>query len=167
MASEREALERLIGPDRLLVSVQMALLSVVALGALAEPLLTGNGFTLGSVWISVAAGLVFALAGAAVALIAKRDLARNFSISPTPVTDGRLVDTGIYARMRHPMYLGVLLMLLGWAVLWGSWFGLAGTIAAALFFTLKARHEERLLERRYPDYAAYRTRVRGGILPRL
>jgi protein-S-isoprenylcysteine O-methyltransferase Ste14 len=152
--------------DRRLVAAQVVLEAVIVLGAPAERLLRGAGFTLLGTWLNVLVGGLLVLIGLVIASRARRDLGRSFSSAPTPVQSGTLVDTGIYARLRHPMYLGIIVGAFGWTVLWGSWVGLAGSAVMTIFLALKARWEERLLERRYPGYADYRARVRGAIFPR-
>lgn len=164
--SERERLERTLGPDRPLVALQILLESALLIGAVVEFLLFGSGYTLLDVLVNIAVGLVLVVVGLVIASKAKRDLARNFTTSPTPVPDGSLVETGIYGRMRHPMYLGVLLVSYGWAVLWGSWFALVGSLVMNAFLLYKSRREDRLLMGRYPGYAEYKRRVPGGIVPR-
>jgi protein-S-isoprenylcysteine O-methyltransferase Ste14 len=96
---------------------------------------------------------------------AKRDLAECFTMSPTPVHDGRLVSTGVYVRIRHPMYAGVLLVLAAYGLLWRAWSGLLALVGAAAFLTVKTAREERDLKRVYPAYADYCERVPWRFLP--
>jgi protein-S-isoprenylcysteine O-methyltransferase Ste14 len=77
----------------------------------------------------------------------------------------RLIDTGPYAYVRHPMYAAALLYLVGMPLLLGSWYGLlvvplfiAGLLPRAIF-------EERLLKRDLPGYADYINRVRYRLIP--
>ncbi|MCB0215168.1 MAG: isoprenylcysteine carboxylmethyltransferase family protein [Caldilineae bacterium] len=100
-------------------------------------------------------------------LAASQGLGRSLTPTVVPVVDGQLVTHGLYAWLRHPIYLAVILMLTGMALLSGRWW--AGLLVAPLayaYFDRKAAVEERLLEARYPEYAAYRARV-GKLLPRL
>jgi protein-S-isoprenylcysteine O-methyltransferase Ste14 len=66
--------------------------------------------------------------------------------------------------VRHPIYGGVLLLLLAWA-LFSSPLALAPLILAAPFFDAKRRREEIWLLAQYPDYAEYRKRVRKAFIP--
>jgi protein-S-isoprenylcysteine O-methyltransferase Ste14 len=77
----------------------------------------------------------------------------------------RVVSTGVYAFVRHPMYLGMVLMFTGGPLLLGSRFGLA--VAAAIVLVLAARiiREERLLVDELDGYAEYRRKVRYRLLP--
>lgn len=158
--------ERQRRTDRLIVTSQVLLEGVVLLGTPLEAAALGVGWQLGPLWVNVVLGGVLFVAGLLVASRAKRDLARSFSASPTPVDGGALIESGIYARQRHPMYLGVLLLTFGWGIAWGSWLGLVGSLVMTAFLVFKSRREDRLLAARYPGYAAYRERVPGGILPR-
>ncbi len=116
-------------------------------------------------------GAVVALSGFAVmaaALIvyhrANRDSIIN--IVPTPHQRARLVTNGIYAYVRHPIYLGVVLVTAGILIWYAT---LPITILWVLivaFLQIKSRHEESLLLERYDEYEGYRQRS-GRILPRL
>ena len=64
---------------------------------------------------------------------------------------------GIYGRVRHPIYGGVLLLLLAWALASSPW-ALIAVAAATAFFDAKRRREERWLEEQHTDYSAYRER---------
>ena len=77
----------------------------------------------------------------------------------------RVIDTGPYAYVRHPMYAGALLYLLGMPLLLGSWFGLAAVPLMILGLAPRAVMEERLLKRDLRGYAAYMTRVRYRLIP--
>jgi len=76
----------------------------------------------------------------------------------------RVVDSGPYALVRHPIYTGLFAAVLAMAVVQATPIALAGAALFVLGFTLKARVEERFLEEALPDYAAYRRRV-GMIVP--
>ncbi len=85
-------------------------------------------------------------------------------IGPSPNTEMRLVDCGIYAHVRHPMYLAAILLLLGAAIWRGSLVALGYVVLAVVFVYLKARYEERLLLLTYPEYSDYMLRT-GRLLP--
>jgi protein-S-isoprenylcysteine O-methyltransferase Ste14 len=78
---------------------------------------------------------------------------------PRPRAEGVLVDTGVYARVRHPLYVGIVTAAVGWGLLTASPLALALVGALALVLDLKARREEAWLAETYPDYAAYRART--------
>jgi protein-S-isoprenylcysteine O-methyltransferase Ste14 len=77
----------------------------------------------------------------------------------------RVVSTGVYAVVRHPMYLGAVLMFIGAPLLVGALTALAAGIAVSILLALRIVDEERLLSTDLPGYAEYRQRVRYRILP--
>ena len=77
---------------------------------------------------------------------------------PRPRADGRLIDTGIYARLRHPIYAGMIFASFGWSVLTGSIGAFVAAFVLAVFLDAKARREEMWLLERYDAYAEYRRR---------
>ncbi|HEY8254713.1 MAG TPA: isoprenylcysteine carboxylmethyltransferase family protein [Rhizomicrobium sp.] len=77
----------------------------------------------------------------------------------------RVIDTGPYAHVRHPMYAAMLLYLTGLPLLLGSWWGLAGAAVIALAMARRAMAEEGVLVRELAGYADYRARVRYRLIP--
>lgn len=77
----------------------------------------------------------------------------------------RVVSSGPYRFMRHPMYTGMALMNLGAALALGSWWGLllAGLAATALVW--RTAREDAVLQAELPGYAAYAARVPYRLLP--
>lgn len=101
----------------------------------------------------VAAGFVFAW-------WARLHLGALWSGTITRKQDHRIVDTGPYALVRHPIYTGLLLSGFATAIARGRWEALIGALLFALGCWIKARQEERFLsEELGPEYAAYRERV--------
>ena len=106
------------------------------------------------------AGAAVATAGAALAFTARAVIGRNWGTPGSRKADGELVTNGPYALVRHPIYGGVLLMMIGTAIgLITTWWIMVA--AAGTFFLYSARREERLMTERFPDvYPAYRERTR-------
>lgn len=77
----------------------------------------------------------------------------------------KVIDTGPYAVVRHPMYAGAILYFVGVPLLLGSWLGLALAPMLALLFAVRIVLEERTLSAGLPGYAEYTTRVRWRLLP--
>jgi protein-S-isoprenylcysteine O-methyltransferase Ste14 len=77
----------------------------------------------------------------------------------------RVVSTGVYAVVRHPMYLGAVLMFLGGPLLAGSAAALGIGLALSLLLAVRILGEERLLEVELPGYEEYRRRVRHRLVP--
>jgi hypothetical protein len=72
----------------------------------------------------------------------------------------RVVSTGPYACVRHPMYAGALLFFVGTPLLLGSWYGLAATPVLIVVLAARALMEERTLAEELPGYREYAQRVR-------
>jgi protein-S-isoprenylcysteine O-methyltransferase Ste14 len=79
----------------------------------------------------------------------------------------RVVGTGPYAWVRHPMYSGTILLLVGASLLLGSWWGVAISPLFAVLFAVRAGIEERALIAGLPGYADYAARVRYRLAPGL
>ena len=93
-------------------------------------------------------------------------LGRNCTPVPHPRDDARLIETGIYARVRHPLYTCVILASFGWALMWASWVALVPALGMIPFFCAKVRREEAWLREKYPNYANYARQV-PGFIPRI
>lgn len=91
-------------------------------------------------------GMLLALCGIAIRFLARRDLGREYSVHVKTYDAHKLVTTGIYTMVRHPAYLGLLLLFMGIPLSEGSWGGTivaaAGGIPAILY---RIRIEEKLL----------------------
>ena len=80
-------------------------------------------------------------------------------------SDQKVVSTGPYAIVRHPMYSGALVMLLGTPLALGSWWGLLMFIPMTLIIEWRARDEERFLDKKLSGYEEYCRRVRYRLAP--
>ncbi|NLT57197.1 MAG: isoprenylcysteine carboxylmethyltransferase family protein [Actinomycetales bacterium] len=109
-------------------------------------------------------GAVALLAGAGLLLGGGAGLGQQLTPFPRPVTDGTLRQDGVYRLVRHPMYGGALVLVLGWALLSSPFVLLALGLAAALMFA-KSRREEAWLVEQYPGYEEYRRQVPHRFLP--
>jgi protein-S-isoprenylcysteine O-methyltransferase Ste14 len=108
-------------------------------------------------------GVPLFLLGAWAGLRGKSDLGHQRATHPEPIADGRLVTTGIYSILRHPLYASLILLGFGWAVLWSSWPALGLALVLSFFLDAKARCEERHLRKRFARYDAYSRRVKRFI----
>ena len=103
-----------------------------------------------------------ALVGLAVMLWARVTLGRNWSADVALKEGHELVTTGPYRWVRHPIYSGLLLMALGWAVWRGRYSGFWGLAVLLLLFSIKARAEEQLMIQNFGDaYRSYKARVKA------
>jgi protein-S-isoprenylcysteine O-methyltransferase Ste14 len=77
----------------------------------------------------------------------------------------KVIDTGMYGRVRHPMYLAALFLLVGTPLALGSWWTLLLTPLFLLILYFRISNEEKVLLRDLPGYAEYRERVRYRLIP--
>jgi protein-S-isoprenylcysteine O-methyltransferase Ste14 len=125
---------------------------IVASGGWTGPV---AGVTLVTGWLLVGAGGI--LAAAALAGLHGGDA---LTAVPHPRDEARLIESGPYRLVRHPVYGGLILAAIGWGLIRAS---PAALVAAAIllgFFDLKRRREEVWLRERFPGYAAYAARTR-------
>lgn len=111
-------------------------------------------------WIAFAFGATSLAVAGTTLLSGFRDLGRNLTVLPRPRKGAALVESGIYASIRHPMYAGLILGGIGWSALTRSLPALVVTGVLALWLDGKARREEAWLLGRYAGYAAYRRRTK-------
>ena len=106
-------------------------------------------------------GLALTLAGTGFAIWARAYLGQNWSSYVTIKEDHRLIQTGPYAVVRHPIYSGFLLAFLGTALAFGQVRGLVAWALAFVGWRLKSRMEEEFMQQRFgAEYADYKRRVR-------
>jgi len=79
----------------------------------------------------------------------------------------KVIETGPYAVVRHPMYASGMLYMVGTPLALGSYWGFLALIVILPFLLWRLLDEERLLTRDLPGYAAYRRRVRHRLVPRV
>jgi protein-S-isoprenylcysteine O-methyltransferase Ste14 len=77
----------------------------------------------------------------------------------------KVISTGPYARVRHPMYFGALIMLLGVPLALGSWWGVLATLPITLVIVWRLREEEIFLAKNLAGYLEYRMKVKYRLLP--
>lgn len=139
-----------------LVFLQFALIIVLAIfpdSVVVDPRLNIAGT------VMLAIGLVLLFGGF-------RGLGKSLTANPVPNADGKLVTTGIYGFVRHPIYLGLMIITLGLVVSSGVWAQIIVWVALVILLVYKMRWEESLLTAKYKGYAEYVTKV-PGIIPGL
>ena len=105
-------------------------------------------------------GLMLCALGIAFALRARFHLGRNWGMPMSLQRDHELITTGPYSRVRHPIYTGILLAMLGSALAEGTaW--LPFLLIFSAYFIYSARAEEKLMLRQFPqEYPAYQARTK-------
>jgi protein-S-isoprenylcysteine O-methyltransferase Ste14 len=77
----------------------------------------------------------------------------------------RVISTGIYSIVRHPLYLAGMLLFMGMPVLLGSFIGIGCTIVVSILFAIRAVKEERTLADELEGYDEYCKKVRYRVIP--
>ena len=77
----------------------------------------------------------------------------------------QVITTGVYGLVRHPLYLGCALMMLGAPLLIGSVYGLLISALGLLLLVGRIMGEERMLLEELDGYAAYRQKVKYRLIP--
>lgn len=118
--------------------------------------------------VALVTGPMMILAGAGISAKALWDLGlKNVSIWPAPVPEGTLKTDGLYEVVRHPIYSGLLLSSVGFAVATHSPARLAICVGLAVLLAKKINVEEDFLLQTYDDYADYQDKVPYKILPKV
>jgi protein-S-isoprenylcysteine O-methyltransferase Ste14 len=92
----------------------------------------------------------------------------SYSASTVQVVEGqKVISTGPYAIVRHPMYAGALVMLLGIPLALGSWWGLCALLFIVPVLIWRLLDEERLLRKELPGYVEYTRKVPYRLVPYL
>ena len=139
-----------------LVFLQFALIIVLAI--FPDSANVSSALNIGGT-VLIAIGLVLLFAGF-------RGLGKSLTANPVPNEDGVLVTTGIYSIVRHPIYLGLLIITFGLVVSSGVWAQIIVWVALVVLLVYKMRWEEVLLSAKYKGYADYMAKV-PGIIPGL
>ncbi len=145
--------------------------AVLAVGAL---LLFGKWFSggllgrrfvpdLASIWL---AGVVLTVLGLALAFWARHHLGRNWSGQITLKENHTLICTGPYWHLRHPIYSGILLAVVGTGLTVGLYRALLGVLLVVLGLWWKARQEDSWLSRAFGEEFERQRQRTGRLLPR-
>jgi protein-S-isoprenylcysteine O-methyltransferase Ste14 len=112
-----------------------------------------------------AIGMASCVAGLLVALWARWTLAGNWSASVTFKEKHELITNGPYRFVRHPIYTGLILMMLGTMLVMGRLDSVVGFVARMFAYYFKMRKEEAVMSRHFAgEYAEY-TRRAGALVP--
>ena len=111
----------------------------------------GHGAATGNPWL-LGIGLAIFVLGLALAVWARVYLGRNWGMPMSQKADPELVTTGPYGRIRHPIYSGIILGMVGTAIAVSLYWLIAAAILGA-YFLLSAVTEERTMAKLFP--AAY------------
>jgi protein-S-isoprenylcysteine O-methyltransferase Ste14 len=116
-------------------------------------------------WLSIVGDMLGVL-GLLVYFLVVRE--NRYAASTIEVTEGQaVVSTGPYAIVRHPMYTGAILVLLGAPLALGSWWGLLLTPLFVAWFAWRLLNEEAFLRANLAGYEEYTRRVRYRLAPHI
>jgi len=141
------------------VVIQFLLLGFIFLAGIAG----GGGWTRETRFATTVLAAFLLLVGGVLALKGLIDLRDALTPLPHPRDGAQLVESGSYRLVRHPIYGGLVIGSVGWALLAASLLALLGAAALLVFFRLKSEREEAWLAERYPGYDAYRARTKRMI----
>ncbi len=119
--------------------------------------------TPGAWWI----GLVLTALGVGISIWARVSLGANWSGAVTLKDDHELISKGIYRWIRHPIYTGILLAMIGTALIRGYLRGWVGFLIVLAAFYFKARREESFLRQEFGDGFEEHAKRTGMFLPKL
>jgi protein-S-isoprenylcysteine O-methyltransferase len=108
------------------------------------------------------AGAAITVAGVAVAVWARFYLGKNWSATVTVKQEHELIRSGPYSVVRHPIYSGFLLAILGTAIYEGELKGLFALVLASVTWKIKSLHEEAFMEAEFgAHYTQYKRDVKS------
>ena len=81
--------------------------------------------------------------------------------------DQKLINTGLYAHVRHPLYTGAIIMILGLPIALGSWISLIPAAFGSIALIIRIRFEEKMLLEGMDGYEEYRNRVKYKLIPKI
>lgn len=114
-------------------------------------------------WVIITASVLFLAAYALYAEVMRENAYLSRTIK---VEEGqKVVDTGLYGIVRHPMYMATILLFLMIPLVLGSWYALIVFAFYPAIIVVRLKDEEALLTRELPGYAEYRQRVKYRIIP--
>ena len=111
-------------------------------------------------------GLILAIFGVLLFLIAMLQLNKNLSPFPSPKSGSELVMSGLYKFIRHPIYTGILIAFIGFALFSESIYKIMITFGLYLLFLIKTEYEEHRLQEKFSEYDQYK-KVTGRFLPKI
>lgn len=114
-------------------------------------------------WIAVAGDVAMALGWLAIYFVFRENSFTSATIEMA--ADQKVISTGPYARVRHPMYAGALPMMLGIPLALGSWWGLLAFVVIMSALIWRIVDEEKFLTQKLAGYAAYKQKVRYRLIP--
>ena len=105
-------------------------------------------------------GILIIIIAFIIMLVAIKDLGRNLSPFPRPITNGNLVTKGIYRFTRHPIYYSLIFISFGVFIIKLSIYYLFLSISLGLIIKFKIALEEQYLNNKFKNYLLYKNEVK-------
>ena len=147
--------------------IQKGVIAIAGLMFIAGFVVAGLDFRFGwstmPMWVTVAASVLFLIAYALYAEVMRENayLSRTIKVEQGQ----KVVDTGLYGIVRHPMYAVTILLFLMIPLVLGSWYALIAFAFYPAIIIVRLKDEEELLTRELSGYAAYKEKVKYRIIP--
>ena len=148
-------------------SEQRAVIALSGLMFLVAFIVAGLNYRFGWIvlpdWVSYVSAVVFLLAYGLYAEVLRENvwLSRTVEVQENQ----KVIDTGLYGLVRHPMYMSTLLLFLSMPLVLGSVISLAIMLVYIPIIAKRIRNEEQVLENGLEGYAEYKRRVRYKVIP--
>ena len=114
-------------------------------------------------WVTITASVLFLAAYALYAEVMRENAYLSRTIK---VEEGqKVVDTGLYGIVRHPMYMATVLLFLMMPIILGSWYSLIVFAFYPAIIIVRLKDEEKLLTRELPGYTEYKQKVKYRLIP--
>ena len=121
------------------------------------------GWSKAPLWLTVTASVLFLIGYATYAEVMRENAYLSRTVE---VQEGqRVITTGLYATVRHPMYLATLLMFLPLPLILGSFWGLIPFLLYPVIIVIRIINEERLLTEKLQGYSDYKEKTKYRLLP--
>ena len=105
-------------------------------------------------------GILIIIIAFIIMLVAIKDLGRNLSPFPRPISNSNLVTTGIYRFARHPMYYSLIFIYFGFFITKLSIYYLCLSISLGVIIKFKVALEEQYLNNKFKNYQTYKNEVK-------
>ncbi|MBQ2726398.1 MAG: isoprenylcysteine carboxylmethyltransferase family protein [Clostridia bacterium] len=148
-------------------NIQKGVVGISALAFLASFILSGLdhrfGWTAVPLWLAVTAAVLLLLSYAMYAEVMRENayLSRTVEVQKNQ----KVVSTGLYGIVRHPMYTATVVLFLAIPLVLGSWIGFAVMLVYPIVIAVRIRNEETVLTAGLDGYAEYKTKVKWRLIP--
>lgn len=133
------------------VAIQFILFALIILSAFFEHRQTN----LDSIIFIKFLSITMLIIGVLTLLFAVISFNQNISPFPYPGKNSKLVKSGIYSKLRHPIYTSAILLFTGYTLFWSAYFTLLLCGALVILFIKKLKFEEKYLKEKFEEYENY------------